>query len=143
MLTVVSRWETSQLHPMEEWQLWRQLRGAFGIDHFVMVPKQEGFDKNSIIDQYDTMEEALASLPDDTERMFLEPTGLNPIHDIARETRLREGDIALILGCTEQDNLAHADPDETYVIYTKGEDRHNHLYAPNAAAIALALRLGQ
>ena len=135
MLTVVSRWESTQLHPLEEWQLWRQLRGAFGIDRFVMIPKQDGFDQISIIDQYDTMEEALASV--EGQRVFLEPTAVLDLGDMPN------GDIVLICGSTERDNLQYAAPGETYRIHTKGEDRHNHLYAPNAAAIALAIRLGQ
>jgi hypothetical protein len=141
VLTIVARWETSQLHPLEEWQLWRQMKGAFGIDRFVMVPKQEGFDQISIVDQYDTMEEALESTVG--ERVFLEPTGTNPINCLARESRLRDGDIVLVCGSTESDNIQFAAPGEMYSIHTKGEDRHNHLYAPNAAAIALAVRLGQ
>lgn len=135
MLTIVSRWETTQLHPLEEWQLWRQLRGAFGIDRFVMVPKQEGFDQVSIVDQYDTMEEALESA--EGKRVFLEPSAVLDLGDMPN------GDIVLICGSTEKDNLQHAAPGEAYRIHTLGEDRHNHLYGPNAAAIALAFRLGQ
>lgn len=137
MLTVVSRWETSQLHPLEEWQLWRQLRGAFGIDRFVMVPKQEDFDRVSIIDQFDTMEEALAFCEGRGERVFLEPNGRKTMAEIPK------GDIVLICGNTPQSNMMYAKIGEMYAISTKGETRHNHLYGPNAAAIALAIRLGQ
>lgn len=136
MITIVTRWETLQLHPLEEWQLWRQMRGAFGITRFKFVPVVESM--NSIdIDQYDTMEEALASLDPDVSRVFLEPTGYNPISDMPK------GDIALILGNTEKHNMDHAKVNETFVIATEGGTQHNHLYAPNAAAIALALRYGQ
>jgi len=136
MITIVSRWESTQLSPMQEWQLWRQMRGAFGITRFKFVPVMEEMNSTDI-DQYETMEEALASLPEDTARCFLEPSGYNPI------SKMPQGDIALILGNTPQDNMSHANVNETYIIYTAGSTEHNHLYAPNAAAIALALRYGQ
>jgi hypothetical protein len=136
MITVVTRWEHTQLPPVHEWQLWGAMRGAFGITRFKFVPVMAEM-KNIDIDQYDTMEEALASLPEDLERVFLEPTGYNSLSGMPK------GDIALILGNTARDNLTHAKVNETYCIYTEGATRHNHLYAPNAAAIALAMRYGQ
>lgn len=136
MITIIARWEDTQMPPETEWQMWGQLRGAFGITRFKFVPVMEGM-SNIDIDQYDTMEDALASLPEGTSRAFLEPTGWNPV------TTLPQGDIAVIVGNTSHDNTAYADLNETYSIRTLGVARHNHLYGINAAAIALALRLGQ
>ena len=120
-----------------EWRMWRQLRGAFEIDQFIFVgDKHDGYEFR----QAPTMKEALAVLPPDCQRDFLEPTGYNPIHDLARMTSLREGDIALIVGNTEHSNIDHALVAETYCIYTPGK---TDLYGINAAAIALAVRYGQ
>ena len=136
-ITVVARWETTQMDAELEWRMWRQLRGAFGIDDFIFVPVVQDMDRVAVR-QAPTMREALAVLPPDTHRCFLEPTGYNTVMDMPRE-----GDIALIVGSTAQDNMAHAQVNETYSIATAGGTQHNHLYGTNAAAIALAVRYGQ
>lgn len=135
-VTVIARWETGQMSPLKEWNLWRQMRGAFGITRFKFVPVHD-YMSNIDIDQYDTMEEALASLPADVDRVFLEPTGYKGMYDIP------QGDIALILGNTDTHNMPHAHVNETYSIKTEGGTQHNHLYPTEAAAIALAIRYGQ
>ena len=136
-VTIVAYWETGQMSPLKEWNMWRQLKGAYHIDRFVFVPTKDYMANISVIDQYDTMEEALASLPEETNRVFLEPSGYNGMYD------LPHGDIALILGNTSRDNMAHAQVNETYAIKTEGGVAHNHLYGINAAAIALAFEYGQ
>lgn len=142
MITVIARWDTGQMSPLKEWNMWGQLRGAFGITRFKFVPVHD-YMSNVDIDQYETMEEALASLPEDTLRVFLEPTGCYPVHELERDSRYQNQPIAVIVGNTDRDNMAHAKIDETFSIHTLGKDRHNHLYGTNAVAIALALRLGQ
>jgi hypothetical protein len=132
MITVVARWETTQMPPETEFQLWRQLRGAFQINRMVFVPIMPSM-VNYSISQYDTMEEALASCTG--ERVFLEPTGTKGMHDIP------EGDIVLVLGDSGNSNLQYAQDDETYIINTPSVK--THLYGVNAAAIALAIRYGQ
>lgn len=136
-VTVIARWESSQMSADLEWRMWRQLRGAFHIDRFIFVPtnhKMEGY----TFDQADTIEEALAVLPGDCHRVFLEPSGYNSLYDMPKT-----GHIALILGNTSMDNMAHAQVNETYAIKTEGGIAHNHLYGINAAAIALAFEYGQ
>jgi exoribonuclease R len=122
------------MSPLKEWQLWRQLRGAFKISRFVFVPVMD-YMEDYKIDQFDTMEEALASC--EGERAFLEPTGYKTMGE------LPQGDIVLICGNTAEHNMEHANVDETYQIHTEGSTAHNHLYGSNAAAIALAIRYGQ
>lgn len=134
MITVIARWETGQMSPLKEWKMWRQLKGAFGIDRFIFVPVQEYMKGNSF-DQYDTMEEALDVA--DGERVFLEPGGHNSVNDIPQDN------IVLVIGNTSLNNMKHARPAQTYRINTAGTDDHNHLYGTNAAAIALAIRHGQ
>lgn len=120
-----------------EWRMWRQLRGAFEINELIFVGEaHDGY----TFRQAPTMKEALAVLPPDCQRVFLEPSGQNHLNDLARISSLREGDIALIVGNTEQANLHHAEPHETYRIYTPGR---TVLYGTNAVAIALAIRAGQ
>ena len=129
MITICSRWETSQMPPETEWQLWRQLR-FFGVDRFVFTPIAPEL-LNVNIDQYDTLEEALATCHG--ERVFLELKGEKTMSELPK------GDVTFILGNTPQNNLSFAKPDETYRINPKGLC----LYGTNAAAIALAYYHGQ
>lgn len=115
-----------------EWRMWRQLRGAFEIDEFIFVG--EPVEGSYTFRQAPTMSEALAVLPPTCQRVFLEPTGYNNLYDMPK------GDIALILGNTEHDNILHAQVNETFRITTP---KSTHLYGINAAAIALAVRYGQ
>lgn len=130
MITVIARWESEQLPPAAEYQLWRQLRGAFNL-RMIFVPVTPGMEAYHL-EQYATMEEALASAEGD--RVFLEPTGEKGMGDIP------QGDIVLITGSTQDNNLAHAGPGETYKIRSPSS---THLYPSEAAAIALAIRYGQ
>lgn len=135
MITVVARWDIAQMEPELEWRMWRQLIGFFGVEKVFAVPRIESMEGNGRLRQFDTMTEALLSLPQGTQRCFLEPTGYNAL------SALPTGDIALIIGNTNQHNLEHARIDETYVIY--GESMNTHLYGTDAAAIAMAVRYGQ
>lgn len=131
MITICTRWESAQMPAELEWRMWRQLRGAFGIDRLVFTPAAPDLLRVAI-DQYATMREALASC--EGRRVFLEPRGIKTLHD------LPAGDIVFVLGSTSRDNLHHAKSGEVYRIATPGG---TVLYGINAAAIALAFRYGQ
>jgi len=131
MITIIARWEDQQLLPEYEYQLWRQLRGAFQVQRLIFVPVTAGMEAYQL-EQYATMEEALAVAVG--ERIFLEPTGTKGMGDIPA------GDIVLITGNTDTNNLAHAQASETYKIKSVAS---THLYPSEAAAIALAIRHGQ
>ena len=133
MLTVVTRWETSQLDPRLEWRMWRQLKGAFKIDKFIFTPDLPEM-ANFTFEQYPTMEEALAA--SNGKRVFLEPGGEDSVLDIPANE-----DIVLVLGSTELGNAKHVtDNDLNVCIKTvKPVD----FYGTNAAAIALAYMVGQ
>jgi hypothetical protein len=137
VITVVARWDSSQMEPELEWRMWRQLRGAFDIHSFIFTPVVDEM-SNIDIRQAPSMHEALAVLSPDTQHVFLEPTGYKTVNDIPRE-----GDIAIIVGSSTRDNVQYAEIEEMYSIVTAGDDRHNHLYGINAAAIALAYHWGQ
>jgi len=121
-----------------EWRMWRQLRGAFTNQpadmRFIFTPSSHVRDGYTF-DQADSIKQAMAVLPADCTRVFLEPTGHNNIADIPRDC-----DIALILGNTESGNMALARPAETYHIATPGS---TDIYGINAAAIALSYWYGQ
>jgi len=132
VITVVARWEDSQMPAELEWQMWRQLK-CFDIMRFIftpVMPEMSGID----IEQYDNMTTALLKCDANTPRAFLEPTGYNSLHD------LPQGDITLILGNTNHSNMEHARVDETYKIMCPSP---GHLYPTNAAAVALAFWHGQ
>lgn len=114
-----------------EYRMWRQLKGAFNVDRLVLTPQVPDFNRG-IIDQYATMEEALASCQG--HRVFLEPQGSDDLHDIP----WHKDDIVLVLGSTEHGNLHLVRPDDYQVqIQYPGP---SDLYGINAAAIALAFR---
>jgi len=131
MITIIARWEEAQLPPLIEWQLWRQLRGAFKVSRLIftpVIPDTEDYH----FEQYATMEEALAVAVG--QRVFLESTGSKGMLDIP------DGDIVLITGNTNHNNLEYAKADEMYKIKSNAR---THLYPTEAAAIALAIRYGQ
>ena len=133
-VTIVTRWESTQMEPMLEWRMWKQMRDAFRIKRYIFTPVMPEMSKIDI-EQYETMEEALVAAEGDGEFIFLEPLGTKTVHDIPKEG---DSDVVVILGDSTRDNLALADADNTYRIDTHG--RYGHLYGINAAAIALALR---
>jgi hypothetical protein len=120
------------MDPRLEWSMWRQLRGAFGIDRFVFTPVVEELSQLAV-DQYPTMEEALDSCVGPF--AFLEPKGTNSVSALPSG-----GDLVFVLGNARMNNLKHADPSETYRIQSPGA---TDMYGINAAAIALAVRYGQ
>ena len=131
MITIVARWEEAQMPPQVEWQLWRQLRGAFKVSRLIFTPIKPEMEEYHL-EQYDTMDEALGRTKG--VRVFLEPKGTKGMHDIPK------GDIVLITGDTVHDNLSYAKKGETYAIHSPAK---THLYPSEAAAIALAIRYGQ
>jgi hypothetical protein len=133
MITVIARWEDTQMPPEVEYQLWRQIKGAFEVDRIIFVPIAKGME-NYHLEQYDTMEEALDAASTGR-RVFLEPDGHYCIGG-----NIPQGDIVLITGNTNNNNKGYAKKEETYSITTP---RRTHLYPTEAAAIALATRYGQ
>jgi hypothetical protein len=136
MITVIARWESTQMPASTEWQLYRQLRGAFGVNDFIFVPINPEME-NYGFRQADTVKDALAVLPDNVNKVFLEPTGYNSLH------KQPDGDIVYIIGNTAMHNMVHAQVNETYRIDTPTGPNSGHLYGSNALAVALALRWGQ
>jgi hypothetical protein len=134
MITVITRWESTQMSADVEYQMWRQLRGAFKIDRIIFTPVVETVFN---AEQYENMMTCLLMCDAGADRAFLEPTGYKGMID------LPQGDIVLIVGNTAQHNLEHAKVNETYRIATPTGQNHAHLYGINAASIALAIRYGQ
>lgn len=112
--------------PQIEWNMWRQIRGAFKVQRVIMTPVN-----NMRVEQYPTIEAALQTCSGS--RVFLEPKGQKSLNEIP------EGDIIIILGNTSMNNLSIAKPDETYRIDTPTT---TDMYGVNAAAIAMAVRYG-
>jgi hypothetical protein len=134
MITIVTRWETSQMPAKIEWQMWRQLRGAFRVNRLIFVPMLEEM-RDFHADQYETMEEALASCLG--ARYFLEPKG-----EFGLSVLLPQRDASvLVLGNTDEDNLQFATSND-YTVKINTPQR-THLYGVSAAAIALAYWVGQ
>lgn len=135
-ITIVTRWETTQMPAQVEWQMWRQLKGAFHINRVFATPIVSSMEGYGGLKQFSSMEDALSALDEGTRLCFLEPTGNHSIYDIPRDE-----DIALILGDSAMNNLAYASAGETYEI--KAPSQVTHLYGVTAAGIALAIRYGQ
>lgn len=134
MITICARWEELNLCPVDEWRVWRQLRGAFKINDFKFVPIKEKLARVRL-EQYETMEEALAQAEGQGTFVFLEPNGDATLDDIAGIE-----DIVLILGSSSGGNKHLVGDHLSVRINTPGR---TDMYAFDAAAIALAHRHGQ
>ena len=133
MITICSRWESSQMSPELEWRMWCQLRGAFGINRFVFTPVVPEMNRINIIDQYDNMKEALDNCQG--EFIFLEHKGIKTLSDLPKGR-----DVVFVLGNTHFSNLEFTLKEDAYRILTPYD---TDLYGINAAAIALSFYVGQ
>ena len=133
MITIVARWEHTQMPAEVEWRMWRQLK-AFGINRFLFTPVMSKL-SNVNIEQYPTMKEALSHITEGN-RVFLESTGRNSINDLPS----RNEDIVFILGSTTRNNVKFMLPEESFRI---AEPMVSDMYPTSAAAIALAFWHGQ
>jgi hypothetical protein len=131
MITVISRWEPDPDIAAVEHRFWGQLK-AFGIDRLVFVPVRP--EMAQMAEQYETMEEALASTQGN--RVFLESTGYKGMTDLPP----RHEDVVFILGCSPTSNVRHAKLDEMYRIH---EPTVTDMYPTCAGSIALAYWYGQ
>lgn len=120
---------------MVEWQMWRQLKGAFQVDRLIFVPRVYKMDGYTF-EQADSVPEAL-SMTSQHRRIFLEPRGGHPVSELAV---LGNEDAIFVLGNTQSSNEEFARTDEMFRIQTPGQ---TDLYGINAAAIALAYWYGQ
>lgn len=96
-------------------QMWRQLKGAFGVKKFVFVESEDDM--------------GAAIRESQGKRVFLEPSGQRTVNEIP------QGDIVMVLGNSAMNNLAYATPEETYRIDCVSQP--THLYGICAASIAL------
>lgn len=127
MLTICTRWDEVQLPAETEWRMWRQLRGAFGIDAFnatPVVPDMTGVN----IGQFPTMQECLDASAG--RRVFFEPDGPHSFTDIPAG-----GDLVLVFGNTLEGNKTLIRPEDLSVQIPSA--RPVDLYGVSAAAIAL------
>lgn len=126
MLTVVAYWDSAQLPHDLEWRVWRQLRGAYGVDRFCFVPAVEGI----AVDCFDDMPTAVEATRG--VKVFLEPRGSQRLVDVPK------GDIVLVLGSTAHSNYALADPSRGDMLVGLPTKRPTDLYGVSAGAIAIA-----
>jgi len=131
MLTICTHWEDQQMPPELEWRMWRQIKGAFGVNRFVLAPHL--LDTGGA-DQYPTIEEGLATCTG--KRVFLEPEGTDSL-----ETIKGLQDMTLILGWTFGSNKHLVQPGDLCIKIASPNP--TDLYGMNAAAIALAYWYGQ
>jgi hypothetical protein len=137
MITIISRWELTQMPSELEWRMWAQVRGPFKISRFIFTPVVPEMHGVNTITQYATMEEALASVPGT--KMFLEPTGDKSLSDFSFG---EDPDLTLILGETTMSNAHLVGPDD-HAVKIKSPKHANDMYGICAASIALAYWWGQ
>lgn len=135
MITICTRWETTQMSSELEWHMWRTIKGAFSVNRFVFIPKISSM-QNYTFEQFDSMEEALESCTG--KRIFLEPKGK---YKLSYLTSHKDDDIVLVLGNCSKNNLDLIRPEDVSIRIES--NKPSHLYGTNAAAIALAYRYGQ
>lgn len=122
-------WDTVQMPATTEWQIWHQLRGAYGINDIAFYPALPEV-ANLGYEHYDDLAEAIASSIGT--RVFLGATGAKNITEIPKT-----GDITIIVGNTNVVVEPFAQLDEIYRIDCPAP---GELYGVSAAAIALAYR---
>lgn len=127
MITLVGRWEKDWLEYRVELFIWKQLCAAFKVDRLIMVGKTGN--PRITIDQYDTMEDALASCSGTF--VFLEPKGDINLSDFTHPT-----DAIYVFGNAMNHNLQY-DGSKVRINTPTTTD----MFAFNAAAIVLADRL--
>jgi hypothetical protein len=115
MITIITRWEDTQMPKAVERQMWRQLKGAFRVKRLTFVESED--------------EMGAALRKSEGHRVFLEPSGRRSVKEIP------QGDIVLVLGNSAMNNLAFAYPEQTYRIDCVSQP--THLYGICAASIAL------
>lgn len=135
MITICAKWEpaffTSEAG-QQEWNLWRQIRGAFDVRRFCFTPVDETMLGVSM-DQYATMQEALDTTVG--RRVFLELVGSQPL-SVLRAINPVVDDVVLIVGSSAGNNLSLIRPQDTVVRIDT--PKPTDLYGINAASIALA-----
>lgn len=129
MLTVCFAWDDVQMDPSIEWRVWRQLRGAFGINRMVACPVKPEM-SNVSVEQYASMAEAVASC--DGTVVLLRPGGDKHLLDIPIS-----GDVTIVVGSTLEDLSGVSGDMAVNIECANPVD----LYGFNAAAIALQARL--
>ena len=110
-----------------EWRIWRQLGGAFNVDHFIFTPEVNSVNSSKIT-QCSSMQEAL-SLATGT-LVFLEPWAKQSITQIPKSE-----DYTLILSDTSQNNSKFCTSENSYRIYTPNK---TDMFGFNAASITLS-----
>jgi hypothetical protein len=128
MITVIAKWDYTQMSPSIEWYVWTQLQGAFGINRFIFHPVMPEL-AGVTIDQVNNIDEALA-IAGAGRRVFFEPTGGHTLADIP------DGDIIYIFGNTTESNLGKVTRDDIAIKVASA--RPVDLFGFNVAAIAMA-----
>lgn len=98
-ISIVIPWDYTQLEAPTEWNIWRQLRGAYGLNGFHVSPPMSMMNNVNVVTQYDTVAESLAGAGAG-QKVFLRLGGTDSINTIPASD-----DYVLIAGSTGE-NLA-------------------------------------
>lgn len=139
-ITIVSKWDTGQLPNEYEWNLWRQIKGAFAAQpadiQFCFCPVSEDPALTGVsFQQYNTMEECLSNVSG--KKVFFESGGSDTISSIPTDQ-----DVVLIFGNTPSDNLSYIGDDDLHITLAHN-NTGSYMYSANAAAVVLACMHGQ
>ena len=134
MITICTRWETSQMPPELEWRMWNQLKGAFDIGEFYFSPIIDSM-KKCDLSQFSTLEECIEKAKG--LKIFLEHEGKKDLKKMSNIPL--DQDVVFILSNTNLKNKhLITDLDMSLKINVKNE--RCELYGINDAAIALSYR---
>lgn len=127
MLTLAAYWDRTQVDPELEWRLWRQLRGAYNIGRFVLVPEVSHVAGISA-DFYPDMATALATCVG--HKVFLRLGGTDTINSVPTDT-----DYTIVVGSTVENlsGLPQAGDSDIELDAINPSD----LYGVNAASILI------
>ena len=133
MITLVGAWEADIIAPADELRMLRQLKGAYGINRILMSPIEESMKTRSNVEQFNTMEEALATCSGTI--VFLEPNGTTSLSELPDVE-----DITFVTSNALSSNMRLVGNHITCKI---NSPQATELFAVSAIAIALACRYGQ
>jgi len=133
MITIVGALESDIISPEDEMRMLRQIKGAYGINRILMWPIVDSMKTRSNVEQFETIEEALATC--DGTIVFLEPNGTTSLSELPETD-----DITFVTGNAYNSNMKLAKDNITCKINSL---KPTDMFAVNAIAIALACRYGQ
>jgi len=128
LVTVIGVWEDGWMETRTERRLWSQTLHAYEVDRWIMVPAREN---TKFPEQVPTLQEALDSIDENTQRVFLIPEFVGDFNDLNKYSHCR--DAAYIFGNAK----------ESLRKYVRRQDDVVSILTPSGTDMFAAVAVGQ